>query len=339
MLKRSLVGLVTLLSVAVVARAGELPLGGAVLLPPLPPPEIAAAVGEYGDPRTPYTVYEQHGELRVLRADLPAVDSHRIDKVEEAIVVDKGHVIGLRSGDTILPRLDVGADTVAHIQAGIHGRPARVRRAALAAQPPQEPPPRTPSDLVELTAIDPTIRLDIRYATSNNFMGFPLYERAAAYLQRPAAEAVARANGALKAYGYGLLIHDGYRPWFVTRMFWDSTPEDAHVFVADPAKGSRHNRGCAVDLTLYDLKTGQAVEMTGRYDEMSPRSFADYRGGTSRQRWHRDLLRREMEAQGFSVYPEEWWHFDYSRWADYGIGTASFSDLARQVSPQPRTKP
>ena len=144
---------------------------------------------------------------------------------------------------------------------------------------------------------------------------------------------------ALKAYGYGLLIHDGYRPWFVTRMFWDATPDYAHVFVADPAKGSRHNRGCAVDLTLYELKTGQAIEMTGQYDEMSPRSFADYRGGTSRQRWLRDLLRREMEAQGFSVYPQEWWHFDYSRWADYGIGTASFSDLARQVSPQPRTKP
>jgi D-alanyl-D-alanine dipeptidase len=99
------------------------------------------------------------------------------------------------------------------------------------------------------------------------------------------------------------------------------------MFVADPSQGSRHNRGCATDLTLYDLKTGKAVEMTGGYDEMSPRSYADYAGGTSRERWLRDLLRREMEAQGFAVYPEEWWHFDYKDWSDYAIGTATFSQL------------
>ena len=130
--------------------------------------------------------------------------------------------------------------------------------------------------------------------------------------------------------GYGLLIHDGYRPWFVTKMFWDATPESAHMFVADPTQGSRHNRGCAVDLTLYELKSGNAVEMTGRYDEMSPRSYADYVGGTSRQRWFRELLRGEMEAQGFTVYPEEWWHFDYQDWSDYAIGTATFSQLGAQ---------
>jgi len=127
--------------------------------------------------------------------------------------------------------------------------------------------------------------------------------------------------------GCRTLIHDGYRPWFVTKMFWDATPESAHVFVADPSEGSRHNRGCAVDLTLYDLKSGKAVEMTGRYDEMSPRSYADYLGGTSRQRWLRDLLRTEMETQGFAVYAEEWWHFDYQDWSDYGIGTATFTQL------------
>ena len=123
------------------------------------------------------------------------------------------------------------------------------------------------------------------------------------------------------------MIHDGYRPWYVTKMFWDSTTPDEHGFVADPAEGSRHNRGCAVDLTLYDLKTGRAVEMTGRYDEMSPRSFADYPGGTTRQRWLRGLLRRAMEAQGFSVYADEWWHFDYRSWADYPIGNVRFGDI------------
>ncbi len=333
MLRRTFFGLFATFSLfasslAALAQTGELPLGGSPTLPPAPSEAIAAAVGEYGDPRTPYTVYEQGGDLRILRADLPTLDGHAIRNLAEAVVMDRGQVVGLRTADGVLPRLDVGADTVAHIQAGIHGKPARVRQAALAATPPVEPPSRARSDLVALTSVDPTIKLDIRYATANNFMGFPLYERANAYLQRPAAEAVARANAALKAYGFGLLIHDGYRPWYVTRMFWDATPDYAHVFVADPAKGSRHNRGCAVDLTLYDLKTGQAVEMTGRYDEMSPRSYADYKGGTSRQRALRDLLRREMEAQGFSVYPEEWWHFDFGRWADYAIGTATFSELA-----------
>lgn len=92
---------------------------------------------------------------------------------------------------------------------------------------------------------------------------------------------------------YILLDHN--RPWYVTKIFWDATPEDKRIFVANPAEGSRHNRGCAVDLTLYDLKTGAPIEMTGVYDEMSERSYSFYPGGTSLQRWHRDLLRRAMQ--------------------------------------------
>ena len=116
-------------------------------------------------------------------------------------------------------------------------------------------------------------------------------------MQKPAAEALKRVQEKLKAQGYGLLIFDAYRPWHVTKMFWDATPEKFHNFVADPSKGSRHNRGCAVDLGLYDLKTGKVVEMVSGYDEFSDRAFPDYPGGTSRQRWHRDLLRRAMEAR------------------------------------------
>ena len=112
-------------------------------------------------------------------------------------------------------------------------------------------------------------------------------------------------------------------------MFWDATPEDKHDFVADPAKGSRHNRGCAVDLTLYDLKTGRPVEMPGGYDEMSRRAYPDYPGGTSRQRWQRDLLRRAMEAEGFTVYEAEWWHFDYRDWQSYAVQNQTFESLGR----------
>jgi serine beta-lactamase-like protein LACTB len=146
-------------------------------------------------------------------------------------------------------------------------------------------------------------------------------------MQKPAAEALARVHKSLKERGYGLLVFDAYRPWHVTKMFHDATPEKFHNFVADPSKGSRHNRGCAVDLTLYDLKTGKPVEMVSGYDEFSDRAVPDYMGGTSRQRWHRDLLRSAMQAEGFTVYEEEWWHFDYKDWKQYAIGNKTFEEL------------
>jgi D-alanyl-D-alanine dipeptidase len=205
--------------------------------------------------------------------------------------------------------------------------PAELRLEALAADPPVEAGEFHPSDLVELVSLDPTIRLDIRYASTNNFMGETFYSSPRAFLQRPAAEAVVRAHRWLRTQGYGLLIHDGYRPWYVTKMFWEATPDHLRNFVADPASGSRHNRGCAVDLTLYRLDTGEVVEMPAGFDEMSPRSHSVYPGGTSLQRWHRKLLREAMEAQGFRVYPDEWWHFDYEDWRSYGIRNEAFERI------------
>jgi D-alanyl-D-alanine dipeptidase len=210
-------------------------------------------------------------------------------------------------------------------------KPARpvdeLRAAALAASPPQETGTFRQPDLVELQSLDSSIRYDIRYATTNNFMSEVFYTEPHAFLQRPAADALLRAHRALEPYGYGLLIHDAYRPWYVTKMFWDATPEDMRQFVADPANGSRHNRGAAVDLTLYDRRTDKVVEMVGGYDEFSARSYPDYPGGTSRQRWHRELLRDVMEAQGFTVYEWEWWHFDFADWRAYPILNQTFEQL------------
>ncbi|MEX0736395.1 MAG: serine hydrolase [Bacteroidota bacterium] len=202
-----------------------------------------------------------------------------------------------------------------------------LRAEALAAQPPREEGEFYKSDLVDLSTLDSTIRFDIRYASKNNFMSSVFYSEAKAFLQRPAAEALVHALRRLKDHGYGLMIHDGYRPWYVTKMFWDATPEDKRLFVADPSKGSRHNRGCAVDLTLYDLKTGKPVDMVSGYDEFSDRAFPEYPGGTSLQRWHRELLRSAMEAEGFDVYEWEWWHFDYRDWRKYPIGTVRFEEI------------
>jgi CubicO group peptidase (beta-lactamase class C family)/D-alanyl-D-alanine dipeptidase len=201
-----------------------------------------------------------------------------------------------------------------------------LRTIAAAAQPPAETDKRAP-DLVELASLDPRIKYDIRYATTNNFMGVSFYHQPRALMQRPAAAAVARAARALAAKGFGLLIHDAYRPWTVTKMFWEATPPSQRVFVADPAQGSRHNRGCAVDLTLYDLATGKPVPMVGGYDEFSDRSYPDYPGGTSLQRWDREVLRRAMEAEGFTVYDAEWWHFDYKEWREYPVLNVQFEQL------------
>lgn len=330
---------------------------------PLEPPPPAPAkwrpiIGEYASGGDTASVLEDGGLLELLvwqgpRWRLQAVTDTSFEALAQAgaggLLTTRhdaaGHVaaIVLTGGDKgtptradvesfpsrprVLPRLHLGADEGDVFRITPLRPPAELRAEALAAAPPAEEGDFLPADLVELTSLDPSIRLDIRYATTNNFMGQIFYASARAFLQRPAAEALVRAHRWLKTRGYGLLIHDGYRPWYVTKMFWDATPEPLRVFVADPARGSRHNRGCAVDLTLYSLATGKAVTMPGGYDEMSPRSYPGYPGGTSRQRWFRALLRRAMEAQGFTVYAAEWWHFDYKDWKRYRISNERFEDL------------
>lgn len=201
---------------------------------------------------------------------------------------------------------------------------------ALQSTPPFENGSFKETDLAEIIKLDSTIHMDIRYATENNFLNTPMYSQAKAFLQRPAAEAVVRANQKLKSLGYGLLIHDAYRPWYVTKVFWDATPVELRDFVADPSKGSRHNRGCAVDLTLYNLKTGKPVTMPSLYDEMSERSYPNYTGGTVEEMKLRDLLRSAMEEQGFTVFKYEWWHFDYKDWKAYSIQNVRFEDIPPQ---------
>jgi zinc D-Ala-D-Ala dipeptidase len=184
-----------------------------------------------------------------------------------------------------------------------------------------------PPELVEPQRLDASIHLDIRYATTNNFTGRRMYREARAFLQRPAAEAVVRAHRALKSRGYGLLIYDGYRPWSVTKVFWDVTPVDKRKFVANPLRGSRHNRGCAVDIGLYNLRTGKEVPMPSAFDEMSERAAADFSGGTAAERRTRALLREALEKEGFRVNPDEWWHFDYQDWKQYRVLDVPFDQI------------
>ena len=183
--------------------------------------------------------------------------------------------------------------------------------------------------MIELTELSNTIKLDIRYATANNFVGRPVYAEARAFLQRPAAEALVRVHEKLREQGLGLVIFDGYRPWTITKLFWEVVPEDKRKFVADPAKGSKHNRGCAVDLSIYNLRSGKLIDMPSGFDEFTERASPNYTGGTEKERANRDLLRSLMEAEGFSVNPNEWWHFDYKDWEKYAIYDIAFSEIGK----------
>jgi D-alanyl-D-alanine dipeptidase len=203
--------------------------------------------------------------------------------------------------------------------------------AACQGGPPREPGRFRTPDLVELVQLDPDIQLDIRYATAHNFTGRPLYSQPRAFLQRPAAEAVVRANKALQASGYGLLVYDAYRPWSVTQALWNAASESERTqgFVADPREGSKHNRGCAVDVGLYDRLSGREVPMPSGYDDFTERAHPDYRGGPAEARRTRDLLRAAMEAEGFEVSKVEWWHFNCRGWQHYPLLDIPFEELPR----------
>jgi D-alanyl-D-alanine dipeptidase len=200
--------------------------------------------------------------------------------------------------------------------------------AALAQTRPPHEADKREARLVEITSLDDTIKLDIRYATANNFVGRAVYPEARAFLQKPPAKALVKAHRKLAKRGLGLVIFDAYRPWTITKLFWEVTNDEQRKYVADPAVGSKHNRGCAVDLSMYDLASGKLADMPSGYDEFTERASPDYTGGTAEQRANRDLLRSVMEDVGFTVYMHEWWHFDYKDWQKYAIYDISFTEAA-----------
>lgn len=311
--------------------------------PDAPPEKWRGLIGEYGWDHNTLYILEKDGKLHALiewvflyplkeeSADVYKFPDFGLYHGEKVIFTRdrRGRAAKVEAANVVFERRTVDGEDGKTFKIKLRRPIEEIRKEALAAKPPLPKGELNEPDLVEVTALEPAIKLDIRYAGTNNFVGVPFYKSAKAFLQRPAAEALVRVHRKLWKQGYGLLIHDGYRPWYVTRMFWEATPEKFHHFVADPEQGSRHNRGCAVDLTLFDRATGKPVPMVGGYDEFSDRSYADYPGGTSLQRWHRDLLRRAMEDKGFTVYEAEWWHFDFKDWKKYPISNVAFEDLGR----------
>ena len=301
--------------------------------PPPPPKELLPLLGEYGWDHNRLIVFEDRGELTCLMewlvfCPMDATDDPDVFRMRprtmysgEDVVFerDNGDVTGVRVGGCLFPRV-TGFEPDTSFRIDPCHDAATLREMAAQGSPPAQPDDALEPDLVDLDSVEPSILYDVRYATTNNFMAMPFYEVAKAKLQRPAAEALARAHRALaEEYGFVTVVYDGYRPWSVTKMFYDATPDAQKVYVADPSKGSRHNRGCAIDLGLVDADSGEIIPMVSGYDEFTPKASPDYMGSTSERRWYRELLRRHMIEQGFDVYVHEWWHFDYETWRRYPI--------------------
>lgn len=192
--------------------------------------------------------------------------------------------------------------------------------------PPASPPPLVIQDynqvpntdkLVDIKSVNPNIRHDIRYATTNNFLKKKLYAVPRCFLRSDVAQRLSRVQKDLEEMGLGLKVYDCYRPLSVTRQMWEILPDTRYV--ANPVRGSRHNRGAAVDLTLVDLRTGAELQMPTDFDDFTDKAARDYTGNSPQVRRNSDLLAAKMKQQGFISLITEWWHFDAPGWDKYGL--------------------
>ena len=179
--------------------------------------------------------------------------------------------------------------------------------------------------LVEIRKYIPGIKLDIRYATANNFARQAVYTEARAFARLPVVLALKSVQQELKKKGLGLKIYDAYRPYSVTEKFFEIAEDKA--FVASPKTGSRHNRGCAVDLTLINLKNGKELKMPTPYDSFAPEASPDFSDLPEKVIENREILIAVMEKHGFKVLHNEWWHFDYNNWKDFDLMNIPFNKL------------
>jgi len=181
------------------------------------------------------------------------------------------------------------------------------------------------NELIEIKKAIPSVVLDIRYATKNNFMKEVMYNQPKAFARKPVVEQLKKIQAILNKKGYGLKIFDAYRPYAITVAFWERASDKN--FVANPAKGSKHNRGVAVDLTIIDLKTGKDVQMPTPYDSFEAAAAPHYNKLPAQVIKNRDFLIDTMQANGFKVIYNEWWHFDFNGWQNYNLMDIPFEKL------------
>ena len=179
--------------------------------------------------------------------------------------------------------------------------------------------------LINLETFVPGLVLDIRYATTNNFTGEKIYNLPRAYARKPVADALKKVQEELKPQGLGIKIFDGYRPYKATVKFYEVYRDT--TYVASPYRGSRHNRGCALDLTLIDLKTGKELPMPTEYDSFKKEAWPSTPVADPGIRKNRALLIEVMEKHGFRVNSSEWWHFDFTGWRNFEVMDIDFEEL------------
>lgn len=180
-------------------------------------------------------------------------------------------------------------------------------------------------ELVDLEKFIPGVVLDIRYATTNNFTGEKIYNQAKAFARKPVAEALKKAQEEFAAQGYAIKIFDAYRPYAATVKFYEVYRDT--TYVASPYRGSRHNRGCAIDMTLVDIKTGNELPMPTEYDSFRKEAWPTTPVKDEHIRKNRALLISVMERVGFKVNSSEWWHFDFKGWKAYSVLDIPFEQL------------
>jgi len=180
-------------------------------------------------------------------------------------------------------------------------------------------------ELIDLEKFIPGIVLDIRYATTNNFTGEKIYDLAKAYARKPVAEALKRAQAELQKQGLGIKVYDAYRPYKATVRFYEVYKDT--TYVASPYRGSRHNRGCAIDMTLINLKTGEELKMPTGYDSFQKEAWPSTPVKDPEARKNRALIIDVMRKQGFKVNGSEWWHYDFTGWKNYEVLDIDFEQL------------
>lgn len=179
--------------------------------------------------------------------------------------------------------------------------------------------------LIDLEKYIPGLVLDIRYATTNNFTQSRIYNLAKAYARKPVAGALKKIQRDLKEQGLGIKIFDTYRPYKATVKFYEVYRDT--TYVASPYRGSRHNRGCAADLTLIDLKTGEELKMPTKYDSFSKEAWPSTPMSDPLIRKNRQLLIDVMQKHGFKVNGSEWWHYDFKGWKNFEVMDIDFEEL------------
>ncbi|MCW7488089.1 M15 family metallopeptidase [Leptospira meyeri] len=189
---------------------------------------------------------------------------------------------------------------------------------------------KTPNkELLNLEKTIPGILLDIKYATSNNFTKQTIYKEAKAFARKPVAEALGEAQTEFLKLGYSIKIFDAYRPYAATVKFFEIIGDTRYV--ASPKTGSRHNKGCAIDLTLVDIKTKKEIPMPTEYDSFRKEAWAEAPVSDPEILKNRTVLINTLGKYGFRVNKTEWWHYDFLECAGFEVLDIPFEELESVV--------